>query len=163
LQNQFCSELGPAAPALVQPCARSDDPTMTAAPPFRSRCTAHRLTIAHGFTIVILIRCQSPMKKRSSHLLPPLQTHSSTRSRLAAPALLGLCRRRTSHRVPPSQESPYRRPHAPTLPPSRSPIVELPSAVWWPRSAVAPSASSAVKTSPALATLRHGPPLLMPP
>jgi hypothetical protein len=70
-----------------------------------------------------LIRCQSPTLKRSSHFLPPLQTHSSTRSRLAAPTLLGLCRRHVSHCVPPSQESLYRRPRMPALPPSRSPIL----------------------------------------
>jgi hypothetical protein len=69
-----------------------------------------------------LIRCQSPTPKRSSHLLPPLQTHSSNRSRLATPTLLGLCRRRASHCVPPSQESSYHRPLTPVLPPSRSPI-----------------------------------------
>jgi hypothetical protein len=52
-----------------------------------------------------------------------LKTHSSTRSHLAARTLLGLCHRCASHCVPPSQESTYRRPCTPALPPSRSPIL----------------------------------------
>jgi hypothetical protein len=95
-----------------------------------------------------LILCKSQVARPSTPLHSPLRAPLSTERR---------------HREPSGLVSLSCRPHAPTVPPSRSPIFEPSSTMRRPRSTIASSTPSTMKMSLAQAALSHGPPPPSPP